>query len=349
MELIIGGTILVVIGVELIVWEIVQSFRRPKEMTPVPDSQLPTATTRVDDFRHQSPREAPPQTFELAARRLESEIPKFVSLLREYRQVSLSYRHEALGPTARQILMRLSPLRKELAELAEMDNAVGSFSEAHKADSVKAGHGLPQTGTERRLATAPPSTTEAPGSIGAASSQTGEESSAEREKPGLKPVLFPGLRREKISFSAPPLPDTCAEPGPKSMSLEEVVSIWNSSGPARSLDLEELSSRLGPRWRVRKIYGDKSPTAFFLLEDREGPVGRRLFILPGIGEWFTAQVQALFPCDETVGKNSDVIVDRVEKPASFCDESRVTFDGAELRHLLAPGAVVQGKVRTRPG
>jgi hypothetical protein len=134
--------------------------------------------------------------------------------------------------------------------------------------------------------------------------------------------------------------------------ITAVVEQWNLAGRSRNLDLWDFAEKLGAsRWRVRRVLDGQRPTAFYLVDDGLAQSSRRLYVLVGIGEWYTEQVALVFQGDQgPCGPGREVLVDKVLEPATFLDESEVSFDRMDLKYLLIPNYIRRGRVRVRePG
>jgi hypothetical protein len=131
--------------------------------------------------------------------------------------------------------------------------------------------------------------------------------------------------------------------------IRAVVEQWNRAGRSRHLDLCDFAKKLGAsRWRVRRVLDGQFPTAFYLVDDGWAQPGRRLYVLAGIGEWYTEQVALVFQGDQgPCGPGREVLVDKVLEPATFLDESEVSFDRMDLKYLLIPNYIRRGRVRVR--
>lgn len=317
-----------------------------RHMRRVPDPRVPADPYRARDSRlcYQDG-----QDLKDAINQIRKGADRLITLLGNFRKTKYRHKMEILASEAHKVKTQVQAIIDPLMEeFRIIEQAAGYKRDSPPAPPVVRGArethptwgdygatptpraGIPQAGAD-------------------AASRAKEAGGPERQAGMFRPVIPGDARGDQWASweqGSPLMPEV---PAVQADRIEDVVSIWNNSGTARFLDIEALSSRLGPGWQVRRIYDDQTPTALFLFEDRNGPVGRRLFVLPGIGEWFAGQVSALFRCTEADRSDSDLVVDRVDEPVFFRDESRLSFETLESRHLLAADAVVQGKVRTRPG
>ena len=170
--------------------------------------------------------------------------------------------------------------------------------------------------------------------------------------PSVPVVLGPGPDMERPKSDAGACEVVPSARGPLE-GIRAVVERWNRAGRSRNLDLCDFAENLGAsRWRLRRVLDDRQqPTAFYLVDDGLAQPGRRLYVLVGIGEWYTEQVALVFQGDQgPCGPGREVLVDRVLEPATFLDESEVSFDRMDLKYLLIPNYIRRGRVRVRePG